>query len=36
MGDVLFNAFVAVRRAEAEAFAGKDDEALVAAHLWRY
>jgi glutamine synthetase len=36
MGDVLFGAFVAVRRAEAEAFAGMDDDALVAAHLWRY
>jgi glutamine synthetase len=36
MGDVLFNAFVAVRRGEAEAFAGMDDQALVAAHLWRY
>jgi glutamine synthetase len=36
MGDVLFNAFVAVRRAEIELFAGTSDEELVAAHLWRY
>lgn len=36
MGDVLFNAFLAVRRGEAEAFAGMDDEALVEAHRWRY
>jgi glutamine synthetase len=36
MGDVLFNAFVAVRRAEIELFSGKSDEELVAAHLWRY
>nr|MBA3729182.1 glutamine synthetase [Actinomycetota bacterium] len=36
LGEVLFGAFVAVRRAEQEAFAGMDDEAVVAAHLWRY
>ncbi len=36
LGDVLFGAFVAVRRAEQEVFAGMDDEAVVAAHLWRY
>jgi len=36
MGDVLSNAFIAVRRAEAEAFAGLDDEALVEAHRWKY
>lgn len=36
MGDVLFNAFLAVRRGEAEAFAGLDAEALVEAHRWRY
>jgi glutamine synthetase len=36
MGDVLFNAFVAVRRAEIDAFAGQSDEELVAAHRWRY
>jgi glutamine synthetase len=36
MGDVLFNAFVAVRRAEVELFADKNDEEIVAAHRWRY
>ncbi|TMK84631.1 MAG: glutamine synthetase [Actinobacteria bacterium] len=36
MGDVLFNAFVAVRRGEAEAFAGKEDAEVVEAHRWRY
>ncbi|MGH2580157.1 MAG: glutamine synthetase [Actinomycetota bacterium] len=36
LGDVLLGAFVAVRRAEAETFAGMDDEAVVAAHRWRY
>jgi glutamine synthetase len=36
MGEVLFNAFVAVRRAEIDAFAGKSDEEIVAAHRWRY
>jgi glutamine synthetase len=36
MGDVLFNAFVAVRRAEIDAFAGQSDEDVVAGHLWRY
>jgi len=36
MGDVLFDAFAATRRGEAEAFAGKDDEEVVAAHRWRY
>lgn len=36
MGDVLFNAFVAVRRAEMELFAGKGDEEVVEAHRWRY
>lgn len=36
MGDVLFNAFVAVRRGEIDAFAGKTDEEVVAAHRWRY
>jgi glutamine synthetase len=36
MGPVLFNAFVAVRRAEIDAFAGLDDDAIVAAHRWRY
>jgi glutamine synthetase len=36
LGPVLFNAFVAVRRAEAEVFAGKDDDQVAAAHRWRY
>jgi glutamine synthetase len=36
LGPVLFNAFVAVRRAEIDLFAGKDDEEVVEAHRWRY
>jgi glutamine synthetase len=36
MGDVLFNAFVSVRRAEVELFADKNAEEIVAAHRWRY
>ena len=36
IGQVLFNAFVAVRRGEIDLFAGKDDEEIVAAHRWRY
>jgi glutamine synthetase len=36
MGSMLFGPFVAVRRAEAEAFAGMDPEEVVAAHRWRY
>lgn len=36
MGDVLFNAFVAVRRGEVEAFADKTPEEVVEAHRWRY
>ena len=36
MGDVLFNAFVAVRRGEVEAFAEKTPEEIVEAHRWRY
>ena len=36
MGSTLFEAFIAVRRAEAEAFASLDPEAVVAAHRWRY
>jgi glutamine synthetase len=35
-GDALFGAFVAVRRAEAELFAGRPDEEIVAAVRWRY
>jgi glutamine synthetase len=36
MGSLLFGAFVAVRRAEAEAFDGGEPDAIVAAHRWRY
>jgi len=36
MGDVLFDAFVAVRTGEAQAFDGKDADEVVAAHRWRY
>ena len=36
MGPMLFGPFTAVRRAEVEAFAGRDPEEIVAAHRWRY
>jgi len=36
MGDPLFLAFLAVRRAEAELFANQEPEQLVAATRWRY
>jgi glutamine synthetase len=36
MGPMLFGPFVAVRRAEAEAFAGMEPEEIVAIHRWRY
>ncbi|MDP9341101.1 MAG: glutamine synthetase family protein [Actinomycetota bacterium] len=36
MGPMLFGPFVAVRRGEAEAFAGKEPDEIVAAHRWRY
>ena len=36
MGDVLFDAFLATRRAEREAFEGMDADAMVRAHRWRY
>ncbi|MGZ5212139.1 MAG: glutamine synthetase family protein [Actinomycetota bacterium] len=36
MGPLLFGPFTAVRRAEAEAFAGQEPDAIVAAHRWRY
>ena len=36
MGPMLFGPFLAVRRAEAEAFAGQDPDEIVAAHRWRY
>jgi glutamine synthetase len=35
-GDALFEAFVAVRRAEAELFSGLTDEQIAAATRWRY
>jgi glutamine synthetase len=36
MGPMLFSPFAAVRRAEAEAFAGQEPDEIVAAHRWRY
>jgi glutamine synthetase len=36
MGPMLFGPFAAVRRAEAEAFAGQEPESIVEAHRWRY
>jgi glutamine synthetase len=36
MGPMLFGPFTAVRRAEAEAFAGQEADEIVAAHRWRY
>jgi glutamine synthetase len=36
MGDVLFDAFLATRRAERDVFEGKDPEDVVRAHRWRY
>jgi len=36
MGAALFEAFVAVRRAEAELFAGWSDDEIAAATRWRY
>jgi glutamine synthetase len=36
MGSMLFDAFVAVRRAEWDAFGGQDPESVAAAHRWRY
>ncbi len=36
MGEALFQAFVAVRRAEAELFAGWTDEEIAGATRWRY
>jgi glutamine synthetase len=35
-GDPLFEAFLAVRRAEAELFDGRSDEDIAAATRWRY
>ena len=36
MGPMLYDAFTAVRAAEAEAFRGQDSETIAAAHRWRY
>jgi glutamine synthetase len=36
MGDVLFEAFLATRRGERDAFEGKDPETVVRAVRWRY
>jgi glutamine synthetase len=36
MGDVLFDAFLATRRGEREAFEGMDPADAVRAHRWRY
>jgi glutamine synthetase len=36
MGDALFDAFVAVRRAEADLFAGWTDDEIAGATRWRY
>jgi glutamine synthetase len=36
MGDVLFDSFLATRRAERDAFEGKDPEEVVRIHRWRY
>ena len=36
MGDVLFDAFLATRRGEREAYEGKDAAEVVRAHRWRY
>ena len=36
MGPILFDAFLAVRRAELETFKDADADAVLAAHRWRY
>ena len=36
MGDVLFDSFLATRRAERDAFEGKDPDEIVRIHRWRY
>ncbi len=36
MGDTMFDAFLATRRAEFETFRDQDEEAQVRAHRWRY
>jgi hypothetical protein len=32
----MFDVFIAVRRAEAAAFADVDESEIIAAHKWRY
>ena len=36
MGSTLYGAFLAVRKAEIEAFEGQDPNTIAAAHRWRY
>jgi glutamine synthetase len=36
MGPMLFDAVLAVRRAELETFKEADPDAVIAAHRWRY
>jgi glutamine synthetase len=36
MGSTLYGAFLAVRKAEIEAFEGQDPDTIAAAHRWRY
>ena len=36
MGAVLYDAFTAVRAAEAETFGGLDPDTIAAAHRWLY
>jgi glutamine synthetase len=36
MGDALFESFVAVRRAEADLFAGRAPDEIAAATRWRF
>jgi len=36
MGDVLFDAFLATRRGERDAYEDKDPQEIVRAHRWRY
>lgn len=36
MGDVLFDSFLATRRAERDAFEGKEPDEIVRIHRWRY
>jgi hypothetical protein len=36
MGDVLFDSFLATRRAERDTFEGKEPDEIVRIHRWRY